>query len=216
MATSLVNNFDMLEMRVFTYDPAAAQEGINKFQFQVVTVDPGGNLADLADAMSTFWLPLYGAAMSSAAQMNGIELRRIWPTKTLAAISKQNAGVGTGSANMIPPQMAVILKRRTVLVGPGGRGRIFFPFVDRALLQPNGELDVAAAHIVFDPILIPMANSANYVDTSARNYSLQPILIKNPTTGVAQVITDSLLSVKLGAQRRRGEYGRSNPPGPGT
>lgn len=101
---------------------------------------------------------------------------------------------GTASvANAPPPNVAILVTKRTGLAGPTHRGRFYLP----AGLANEGEIDQAG--IISDATLQTRANSLLAAFTS----SVTPLVILHSTAEAPTPVTSLLVRSLLATQRRR-------------
>ncbi len=120
------------------------------------------------------------------------------------------AGAGVTGTTCIPRGMAGIMKYATNIRGPGGRGRVFLPFVsqnyqDTTALPTN-------AYQVFVNSFASALLATLIVGTGGNTVTLIWSLVhrKKPDPITGHQITTAESAQKWGQMHKRGEYGRLN------
>ncbi len=222
MAYTPVQN-DILEARIFTFDPTTpTQLGVNVVRFRVSLVNgTGGTLTAMAASLDGVVAPLYKALLSSTVQYRGIMLQKIWPfPRTFAEFSNGNNGTGSGAATQVPTQVCGLIKAQTAKAGRQFRGRIYIPFLGTGSVGANG--NPTAPYVTALQNLAAAVYPSSYgIIAGGNGFTMIPVIFHNkgygkPPTNLKG--TDDVVSVVasplFATQRRRGNYGRSNPGSP--
>jgi len=205
---------DIMSCRAWcTSGPQAA---VNTYNFQVIASTGAGQTdQNLADAIDTFFASLYIPGMSPGATYNGAQVYFIKRTPPALlpnpVFSVASAGPGTSGTNSIPKASAPLIRYSTDKRGPGGRGRIFIPFVSTIFVGPGGDPN-AAWHTLVDSYcanLLVGVNLGSSPDTATLSFVLchRP---KLPTQPTAQIITACRAEDKIGTLHKRGDFGKGN------
>jgi len=211
MGTAVQAN-DILSIRA--WNVLDSQAAVTSFNWQCISVSGGGVTdQDFADAHNTTYGTLHKGSMPDSATHRGIQcyfLQRSGPlpqpVKSIGA-----AGDGTVGTTSLPKNTAAILKYASAVRGPGGRGRVYLPFIsaDMADLngRPNAALDIlmnSFASFLLTPMVVTVgANSATFVFGIVRRNVLPAPL------GFLQAVTCES-ATKFGQMHKRGDYGRPN------
>jgi len=121
------------------------------------------------------------------------------------------SGVGTATLGNVPRNACLMMKYSTVIRGPGGRGRLYFPFVSNDYVAADGEPNNAYAVLVnsaasnfLNPLVIGGGgNTATLVWSLFRNH-------KGTYPTVTGQIVNAEASDKIGQMHKRGDFGRAN------
>lgn len=120
------------------------------------------------------------------------------------------AGAGVTGTTCIPRGMAGIMKYATNIRGPGGRGRVFLPFVSQnyqdTTALPTNAYQVfvnSFASFLLAPLIVGSGGN-----TVTMVWSLIHRKAPDPITG--HQITTAESAQKWGQMHKRGEYGRLN------
>lgn len=120
---------------------------------------------------------------------------------------------GTGGADTIPKQAAVVVRKATGLAGPSNRGRMYWPFVPSAYLLSDGTMDPASSAALL--AIAATVFGVRTVTVGANSNQMLPILVHRytvPSVPTYQDILGFLGATKIGTQKKRGDYGKPNPP----
>lgn len=193
----------------------ANQIGIVTSWWQVLTQAGGGaTQQEICDFIHASTLADWQACNGSGTKMSGVRLTRVNPaTRRAVEVAETIDNVTAGnliSALVAPKQAAAVVKKLTVLAGRANRGRIFIPFIPISFITSLGELSPAAvtAYTTFAANLL----GSMVVVGAGGTATLVPVLVH----GGAPVTSTDIIGVQvtglIGNQRRRGDYGRPNPP----
>lgn len=200
---------DVLQARFESVQGNQAAENIRQFRVSA-EVAPVPTYGDVASGLGGIIGPELRALMSSSATYRGCAVRRISPLPlTLEQMSTNQAGVGAIAGDPLPPQVSGIVTLRTAMAGRRFRGRFYVPF--------PAESDNTSGHIPssgYLSALINLQNSlalATVITVGLGSITVIPVIwsrrfrtTTDITLGVARAI--------WATQRRRGDYGRPNPP----
>lgn len=189
------------------------QASVNTWNYLCSSVTGGGITdQDLATQWDTLnGSPFYQFLMPPDAEYRGVQVYFMKRTGNLPAPVSSIAGahVGVTGTTCLPRGSASILKYATFERGPGGRGRIFLPFVSSDYVASNGRPTVAHDTLVnsfasglLSPFVITSGgNSATF------NWGLFKRRT-NPKTLIAALTAQS--ADKFGQLHKRGDYGKAN------
>lgn len=213
MATQMVVG-DIMSCRAWC--TSGNQAAVNTYNFQVISATGAGQTdQQLADAIDTFFASLYIPGLSPGATYNGAQvyfIKRTPPGLLVNPVfSTTSAGAGTSGTNSIPKAAAPLIKYQTNLRGPGGRGRLFIPFVSTIFVGPGGDPN-AAWHTLVDGYCVNLLGGVS-LGTPPDTAVLSFVLAKRPklpATPTAQIIIACLAANKIGTLHKRGDFGRAN------
>lgn len=132
---------------------------------------------------------------------------------TQSALGTSSHPFGSGGATCAPTQAAAVVQKLTGLAGPSNRGRMFWPFLPTAFISTAGRINSTGRTDV-KTAADTMFLTATYT-VGADSVTLSPILLHRTALGGPasyEDLTGFFVSTKLGTQKRRGDYGRTNPP----
>jgi len=174
----------------------------------------GGGITD--QDLATQWdtlngSPFYQFLMPPDAEYRGVQVYFMKRSGFLPSPSVSIAGahVGVTGTTCLPRGSASILKYATVDRGPGGRGRIFLPFVSGDYAAANGRPTTAhdvlvnsfASGLLSPFVITSGGNSATFVWGLFKRRT-------NPKTLSAAITAES--ADKFGQLHKRGDYGKAN------
>lgn len=207
MPTAFANG-DVWLQRVFCWDPANRQLGINDYLWEVTALT--GTITDtiaIVDLDGAFDVA-YKAVLCVADMYLGSTLYRWTTPRTKPIAYKANAGPGTNvSPNKMPCQVASVISRQTSKAGRGGYGRVFVPFPNTAMVNPDSSM-TAAATVLYNAIATA-ASSAYLIGSGGNTCTLVPVLTPRSPL-LPSTVFDAGCTGQWGTQRRRGDYGRTN------
>lgn len=209
MATALQVN-DILAVRAWT--ELDGQGAVNTYHFDVATISGGACTdQDLADDLNTPFAAFYKSLCGNTVEYKGLQVyfaRRSGPLPN-AVKNTASAGPCAAGINSIPKVAAAILKYGTPLRGPGGRGRVYLPFVYTGYADINGRpstgLDVLVNSFASN-LLTPVALT-NGASTATLVWG---ILHRSGLPFPFTQITSAESADKFGQMHKRGDYGRPN------
>jgi len=210
--------------QVYCYETAnTAQVAINT-TYWLAGVQTGGatfTTEDFAEAFSGMMAPIYKDLMSSSASFSGVRCQ-VWRPKPIerAVVRTNEAGVGTRNVSLAPPQVAFVV---TLLTAEAKvRGRQYIPFPSNADMDVNGTPD--AAYLVNAAVYAAAIRQPLAIVKGASTLPMAPVVFSPqvPYTVTAEkplvrnefwtLIEDATTKDGFGTQRRRGFYGKINPP----
>jgi len=199
---------DLLLHKTYCYE--VNQVGINNVYWAVVAVTgAGATLQEIATYLDANIGITYLDWLPATASYLGTTVQNVTPPITAPAFGVASAGAGTVAGGSAPKQLSGLIKFRNSLGGHANRGRIYVPFVPLAGLQNDGTLTGAQGVFLF-----------------AIAFSYQPTIVITPAVGRSTTINiavfhrgDNTFSLITGnessdlvaTQRRRGDFGKTNP-----
>jgi hypothetical protein len=213
MANALLGN--VYKYRVFCY--SGDQTGLNTKYFQVsaVTGTPQSELL-LAQALDSVMAPLYKPALFNGAQYIGSDIQNITspPPYPVQLGTNANTGIGTGGGVPMASQVSGIYTTRTGLTGRAYRGRSYVPFPPAAASTIGPPPLMGAGYIATLTAIADEMTGTTMLNVGGTFYYLAWMIRHKGPTPPAGTLTPTTVSVvgsSWATQRRRGDYGRTNP-----
>ena len=186
------------------------QTAINVRHYKVTaTTGTSQTLGDFSDVLDPIFAPLLKALLNTNAAYYGTVVRRVSPIPP-STIAWTNTGAAGGNAlgDLLPRQTCGLIGLQTQFAGRAFRGRFYVPFPGEADSDANA-LPVAGyrgrlANLAF-------ALTGNQLVGIANTATLIPV-IYHRASNTTTPINASVIRTKWATQRRRGSYGRPNPP----
>jgi len=211
MATALQTG-DILSQRVWSQ--LGSQAAVNSYNYQVASITGGAVTdVDFATALVTQTLAFYASLMADQAEYRGFQvyfLKRASGTLPQPVVNITGQGNATGGTNALPRNTSAVLKYNSFSRGPGGRGRIFLPFLPTDDMGPGGLPTAGFSTLVnsfASALLSPVV-----VTSGGSNATLIWSLVKKipgfPPT--AEQIIAASAADRFGQMHKRGDYGRPN------
>lgn len=211
MATALQNG-DILSTRIWC--SLSDQAAVNQYVWSVFGVTGGAVTdQDLSNAVDLILAAAYKSWMTPQATYDGVQTYFILragplptPVKTIGS-----SGPGTSPAPVAPLVARAIFTYKTAVRGPGGRGRVYIPFLSSANVANDGRttnsFDVglnSVASVLLVPLTLTSGASSATVVWSLLKRHPRPA----PPTTVQ--IVEAQSAGKFGQQHKGGSYGRPN------
>jgi hypothetical protein len=192
------------------------QAAVNTFNYEVISSTGVGRTdQDFANDFDTGFAAFYKSLVPPTVTYRGIQVYYLHRTgggvKPPPVSSLAGSGFGTATNAPLPRNTAPILKYSTNSRGPGGRGRIFLPFVSSDFLASNGRPTIAFEVLVNSAasgLLLPFVSGALPNRCTLAWVLLRKHLGADPT--VTGQIIQALSADKFGQMHKRGDYGRAN------
>jgi hypothetical protein len=213
MATQIAVN-DMLAARYwFVLNEQAA---VCTFNYQAISAAGAGVTdQDLANKLDTdfniFWKDLVPPAVTYRGVQIYFRNRGVGVYLPAPVSAGLGSGVGTATNPPVPRVACLMMKYRTVIRGPGGRGRLYFPFVSNDFVASNGRPTVAYGVLVNSAaanFLLPYT-----VTVGVNSTTLVWVLLRNHFGALPTVtgqIVNAEASDRIGQMHKRGDFGRAN------
>lgn len=190
-----------------------AQAAVNTFNFQAVAhTGTGSTDATLATEMDLLMNAFYPTFLCDQAVYRGVQIyfmKRSGPFPPPVS-SVVSTAPGVGGTNAIPKNTAMIASYETAVRGPGGRGRLFLPYLATDGMTPQGE--PSGALITFVNAFITGLLTPTVSGTGPNTTTIQWVLLKirkgQPVVPTALVTGQA--SGKMGQMHKRGDYGKPN------
>lgn len=209
-----VENGDVLSARVWsTFGDQAAVNTYNYVAFSV----SGGIVTDqdLANSVDVIVNGTYKGLMTTDATYDGVQVyyrQRTLGNLPAPVAHTASAGPGLQPPPTVPAQVAGIMKYVTNVRGPGGRGRVYLPFLATDLVANDGLPTVAfdsavnaMATLLLTPITIVIGGA------TASFYWALITRLPGPTVLYSnRQIIQAKSAQKFGQLHKRGNYGRTN------
>jgi len=212
VATSCVIG-DILAMRAWSV--LDEQAAVNTYNYECISIS-GGAVTD-QDFCSTFdtgfMSPFYQALQPPSVEYRGVQayfIKRSSGALPAPVSSTAGAHVGTHGTKPVTRNAAPILKYAGFSRGPGGRGRVYLPFVSDDYIASNGRVTNAfdvlvnsVASTLLTPIVITSGGSTA---TFAWGVAKRP---RGGPVTISQILTAQSAD-RVGQMHKRGDYGRAN------
>ncbi len=209
MATSIQVD-DILAVRAWmSLDEQAA---VNTYNYRCITLSGGAVTdVDFAAAVQTAYAAFYKSLSATPVTYHGIQVYFMKRSGSLVnPISNiASAGPCTFSVLALPRVAAGIMKYNTTIRGPGGRGRVFLPFIAADYLDTNSKPSAAYDVLVnswASNLLAPVVVTAGG-STATMVWGIRTG--KGAAMTCPQIVT-ALSADKFGNLHKRGDYGRAN------
>lgn len=204
----LISNGDFLEYRVVCSFGVQTSFNVRHMRVSGVGV-PIPNLGDCATAINAIMAPLWKAVMSNQCTYRGVMVRRVRPLPpSPPAWENGSQGVGTVATEPLPNQVAGVISLYTNFAGRRYRGRLYIPF--------PAEGDNTVTSIPSAGYLTGLGNIGGAVlgiitNPNTKIAILTPILYHR-LDGTSNDLVGTTTRTVWGTQRKRGGFGRANPP----
>lgn len=188
-----------------------SQQGLSVLYYKILgTAGDPVTLDDWCSGFSAQIVTQYKAWLSNAARYQGIRASIIYPFLSAEFTYFAASGVGTAGANLAPAQVSGLIKKTTGYGGPKGRGRMYVPFLATDSLQSLGHLTATGLGYLEDiATVVPLVAS---IDNAAVTGTVTAqMILTRPPYATGNPVIALAASTRLATQRRRGEYGRTNP-----
>lgn len=216
MSTPLVVG-DVVRLRIWLALNTATQAAVNTVNYVVAAV--GATPAtdqDVANQMDFLLAPLYRPLVSALATYRGCQAQILkstppYPAKSAIVFSNTHAGVGTGSADLLPTQTCGVGSFQTNLAGAKNRGRLYIAFP--SVGDQTGSGVPTSGYVASALTLIQTLAAGIAVVGTGTATMVRVILHGKDKSGVVDAPTPvqhSTMDVIWGTQRRRGAFGRQN------
>lgn len=178
--------------------PFAGQTQLCTFGFNVADIDDDPN--DIAEGLSALWAggsgPCAPSTVADSTRFNGT---KVYIQKEVGLVlGEHTANIDCTRSTQPPaPQVALICKKRTALVGRRYRGRMYLPasYLVGTQVGPSGVIDTTALAAIQTRMTNWLADMAS---------SLQPVVLFHTTAPfTATPVTSLVLETVIGTQRRR-------------
>jgi len=199
---------DRLEIKFYCAD--AEQGSVNTINFQAGN-STGGSITD--QDVANYFDEFYGSTLkdfiANTASYQGTTCRiaNLLPLP-VPALASAHSGVGVAGAVGLPRQTAGLLDFRTAVAGPGGRGRMFFPFpattANETLGKPLAGYVTSMSNFGTD--LIAVAFIPGFGGASLQ----VSFVLWSPTHARMVPIVSAFGATSWATQKRRGGFGRPN------
>jgi hypothetical protein len=194
-----------------TYCVSGDQVAINVRNWRIIREDTGGALPqEIIDTYSLNVSILHKNWMPAAARFIGcsLTLANVIPPTVPPYTSHLGVGDGNRSGDLLPKQVAGLIHLHGTLAGRHGRGRMYIGFGTEVWNGPGGTV-IGAALTVLDALRLFYAQAHDFVGATGTT-RLEPCL-RDRATNAYTLILDSIVDDRWATQKRRGDFGRTNP-----
>lgn len=187
------------------------QQGLSVLYYQIIgTAGDPVTLDDWASGYSAVIAAAYKAWLADFARYQGVRAQVIAPFLSAEVTYFAASGAGTAGTNMAPAQVSGLIRKSTGYGGRKGRGRMYVPFVATDSLQAAGHLTAPGLALLEDIVaVIPLVASIDNAAVTG-TVTAQMVLTRTPFL-VGNAVISLEAATRLATQRRRGEFGRTNP-----
>lgn len=214
MAT-LITNGMVVRARTVCYDNESQQVSLNIVVYQVIGVVGPIFDTDIASALAAAHAPPYKAWMSSQSVYSGVGVQVYLPNLFPEVISNGGTGVGVAGSTQLPTQVSGLIRFSSadVFTGTTGnkyipRGRIYPGFPATLWGSAQGQMTapgLAALNAI--RLTYPLSRTV-VVGVNSCQLSLHLRITPMP---FITPVASSVAFQKWATQRRRGDFGRTNP-----
>jgi len=176
------------------------------------TAGLGATDAQIATQLDALMFPVMKPLINAMATYRGVGVRRLLPAPLGSMVSTiANLGVGTGGASPLPRQITGILTWRTALAGRRFRGRFYTPFVAVSQLGATPDVPPIPGFITALTALGNAVLPGFTAGVGGNTNTFVPVVFSRKFT-ISTQITAFTSQPFFATQRKRGSYGRPNPP----
>lgn len=200
MATP-VESGDLVEVKIYAH--SEGQYSINTLHYAVTGV-MGSTVTDAAFALSfeTAVAPLLKDCMSAGAEYIGISAQIIRPVRRPAVAVNVLQGIGSVVGDVLPRQVAGLLRKKTSIASRHGRGRVYVPFPSEASNTAAGY--PLLAYITALSALGAELDDVRVVNVAADSATFTPVVFnRTALTGIS--ITEMQAASTWATVRRRAD-----------
>ncbi len=191
---------------------AGNQAAVNTYGYNcIASSGAGATDADMAAQLDPAYALFYKALLPPNCSYKGLQVYFVKRAGLLPppANSILGAGVGTTGTTCLPRGIAGIMKFASNKRGPGGRGRVYLPFVAETY-QDVTALPTAAYDVLVNSFASNLLTPA--VITGGGSVTMAFVLVHrkkgDPVSSIE--VTTAQSADKWGQMHKRGEYGRAN------
>jgi len=186
------------------------QIGIAGLAFRATnTITGGPSAGEAAAQLQSSYAPFLSPCCFNAVKLLGSKVSFLKPIPRKASGIASDTASGSGGAGTLPGQTSSIITWQTTLAGARNRGRAYVPFPPSAA-QDTDNSPTAGFKATLQSLADQWAVPVTIVGTTG-SIDLQPTIFHRATNDDTLVLV-GLARKKWATQRRRGDYGRPNPP----
>jgi hypothetical protein len=202
---------DIWQIRIFCRMDDQLSINIRHYQ-TVLTVGPGSVAAqDVADTLRPGFQTAYLNILTEQATFQALSAQKLRPlpvgSEAFSFATLPNDGLRLGDA--LPRQTCGVISLRTALAGRSNRGRLYAPFP--AEVDNEADATPTPDYVTRLVVLASLLDDDQMVVSGAVTETLRPAVLHRSTMTV-EFITSTIPRQVWGTQRRRGSFGRPNPP----
>lgn len=168
----------------------------------------GADNFEIATGLSQTLSSLYRAVMSDNASFNGMGVRND-SDKSVEEFASTGSGPGTAVGDLLPRQVSGLIGTRTIFALRRARGRIYIPFPAEADSEATGK--PAVAYVTRLQALADRLRDVFVITGLGGTLDLK-LCVYSRVFGTLVDVTNATARPRWATQRRRGDYGRTNPP----
>lgn len=202
----LANN-DIYQARFFV--TLQTQTAIMVRHYKIRLADGNGTDDLLAASLAVSFPASIKAVLSNQATYRGVGVQRLSPIpKTVEVYNTSGAGVGDQASPPLPKQVAGVINFKTQYAGRSYRGRVYVPFP--AIADSDTDTTPTAAYTTRLNLLAISFNAVRTIPVGVGPTEAVPVVYSRKF-GTGEPVTLATFRDKWGTQRRRGDFGQSNP-----
>lgn len=192
---------DLVEVKLYAF--SQGQYSINTLHYRVTAeVGTGAFDADAAQEIGTNFGDALREVMSNNASYLGCSAQILLPTRRPRVLFEGNAGAGSVDDEILPRQVAGLIRKKSNFASRSGRGRMYVPFPAE---QSNTALGFPSpAYLVNLNILAGLLDDPQVAGGGGNTATLSPIIF-NRTTNVGTPITGFESATTWATCRRRSD-----------
>ena len=178
-----------------------------------ITAVAGAGLTDqvIADKFALHFQATLIALMTNAARYWGVGAQKVQPAPVGNEFFNGNRNVaGTAGAGIEAKQVAGYFNLKTAFAGRSQIGKKYIPFVDSNDTDINTGAPTAGFMVRLGAHAAQYSNAVTF-PSGADSLTFTPV-VYHRTGGTADSIVTATAKQKWATQRRRGDFGRKNPP----
>lgn len=207
MSLRLLNN-DVIRMRIFYHQ--VDQEAVNTMHFVIsASTGLGITMNELLVAMDGAYTTALQLCQVQTAFLRSYSGQRIQPAPLTLLEFFPIGTAGTAGADPLPGQVSGLIAFGTDLAGPSQRARLYIPFPDQSLNDPLLNRPSVAGLTLYAG-LVALLSVPLGVTGAGGNAAATPVIWHRATSTYA-FITSGTARDAWATQKRRGNYGRTNP-----
>lgn len=152
----------------------------------------------------------FAACLALGTTYLGVKVAPVLKTETALAGIVTNTYAAGGTVGPLPTQTCGLMRKQTALKGAAGRGRLYMPFPDVTALLDSGQPSSAYRGLcrVFTSYFV---SNQTFTFGGSINTFVPVVYHRSAVPPFGTNITGYADSAEWATQRRRGDFGRTNP-----
>ncbi len=200
---------DLVEFKIYCY--SEGQYSINTLHYAVTDVI-GLSVTDTlaSTTLDALWVDVIRPCVSENAEYIGSSTQIALPIRRPKKVVTANAGIGLFAGDVLPRQVAGLVRKLTAIASRHGRGRMFVPFPSEECNSEDGFPNVAYKAVLAD-IAATLAQPVNVVD-GANEVTLVPVIFDRVAGTGLEIVSGEVGQVWGTCKRRSDIRGADRPP----